>query len=243
MQNVALFNDFVLQIFDHLYDHFPVPCAIDPEEFIAKVELSPYPPRPVNTYFGPDDSWFFASIEGQREAWWAAHPWEETATTVEGILSRRLTEEERSVLLRTGERPVTADEQRMLADWQAQNERIDVERATQSARNQEAEIKSDVFIATIQFLNSEGLIRFIDIPPPNGGQVINPPDILIQRAARRLRFVLTSRGFTHLNRAFAGGKLSEEITLYQAIKNALKNKAVEGAGSVGVQTLVGWILS
>ena len=107
MQNVALFNDFVLQIFDHLYDRFPVPCAINQEDFITKVELSRYPPRPVNTYCGPDRSWFFPTEKEQYEKMWAAHPWAATVSETETLLSRTLTDSEKDVLLGTGERPVT----------------------------------------------------------------------------------------------------------------------------------------
>lgn len=244
MQNVALFNDFVLQVFDHLYDQFPVPCSINAEDFIAKVEFSPYPPRPVNTYCGPDRSWFFPSKKEQYEKMWAAHPWEETVSETQALLSRTLTDSEKDGLLQTGKRPATPDEQQLLDDWAAEKVRIDSLRVTQKAQLEEAERKQAVFIATLQFLNSERLIRFVDIPPPRQeGQVLNPPDVLIEKATHRLRFVLTSNGFTHLNRAFSGGKLSEEITLYQAIKRTLKEKTVEGAGTAGAQALVGWILS
>jgi hypothetical protein len=244
MQNVALFNDFVLQIFDHLYDRFPVPCAINPEDFIAKVEFSPYPPCPVSTYCGPDRSWLFSSKKEQYEKMWAAHPWEATVSETETLLSRTLTDSEKDVLLRTGKRPVTPEEQQLLDDWVTEKARIDSLRETQKSQREEAETKQTVFIATLQFLNSERLIRFVDIPPPTEeGRVLNPPDILIQKATKRLRFVLTSNGFTHLNRTFMGGKLSEEMTLYQAIKRTLKEKAVEGAGAAGTQALVGWILS
>jgi hypothetical protein len=244
MQSVALFNEFVLQIFDHLYDRFPVPCVIDPEDFIARVELSPYPPRPVDTYCGPDRSWFFTPPKEQYEKIWAGHPWETTISETETLLARPLTDSERDVLLRTGKRPVTHEEQQSLDDWLAENVRIDSLRETQRSQREDAEAKRVVFIATLQFLNSERLIRFVDIPPPTQeGQVLNPPDILIQKVTKRLKFVLTSKGFTHLNRAFKGGKLSEEMTLYEAIKRTLKEKAVEGAGAAGAQALVGWILS
>lgn len=244
MKNVALFNDFVLQIFDHLYDHFPVPCTINPEDFIAKVELSPYPPCPVTTYCGPDHSWFVPTKEEPYEKMWAAHPWAATLEETEALLSRKLTDTEKDVLLRTGERPVTTNEQQLLNDWAAEKARIDCLRATQEAQQEEAKTKQAVFIATLQFLNSERLIRFVDIPHPvQEEQALNPPDVLIQKATKRLRFVLTSNGFTHLHRTFTGGKLSEEMTLYQEIKRTLKEKAVEGTGAAGAQALVNWILS
>lgn len=244
MKNVTLFNDFVLQIFDHLYDHFPVPCAINPEDFIAKSDLSPYPPRPVITYCGPDRSRFFPIQNDGYQKMWVTHPWEATISETEALLSRTLTESEKDVLLRTGNRPVTPDEQLVLNDWVAEKSRIDSLRLTQKEQQEEAETKRAVFISTLQFLNSERLIRYIDIPPTEQeGTVNNPPDILIRKATKHLRFVLTSKGFTHLNRAFTDGKLSEEMTLYQAIKRMLKDKAVEGAGVAGAQALVGWILS
>jgi len=241
MQNVDLFNEFVLRIFDHLYDAFPVPCAIDPKEFVANVELSPYPKNPVSSFCGPDISWSFNPEDRARV--WADHPWEETVSQVESLLGRSLTTLEQSNLMRNGYRPLTSEEQQAVSEWETEKQRINDLRSTQQAQREEAESKQKVFIATLQFLANEKLIRFTDQPPPKEGRSLNPPDILIARVTTNLRFVLTSNGFTHLNRTFNDGKIMGKMTLYQAIKHTLKDKAADGASAVGVQALVGWILS
>lgn len=162
---------------------------------------------------------------------------------MESLLGRPLSPIERDELRRSGHRPLTAEEQQAVSEWEVEKRRIDDLRLTQNTQLEDAENKKKIFIATLQFLNSEKLIRFIDLPHPNDGQILNPPDILITRATNRLRFVLTSHGFTHLNRTFKGGKLTQEMPLYQAIKRILKERAIEGAGAVGAQTLVGWMLA
>lgn len=241
MKNVELFNEFVLRVLDHLYDAFPVPCVIDPEEFVAKLEISSYPPNPVSSYCGPDMSWAFSSESHSQ--FWTAHPWDETVTQVESLLGRSLTDPERSELQSSGHRPLSTEEQQAVLEWETEKRKIDDLRSTEKTQREEAENKRKIFIATLQFLANEKLIRFTDLPPPKEGQVLNPPDILIARATKSLRFVLTSNGFTHLNSTFEGGKITGEMTLYQAIKRTLKEKSVEGASAVGIQTLVAWLLS
>lgn len=241
MRNVELFNEYVLRVFDRLFDTFPIPCVIDPAEFVASVELSPYPPNPVISYCGPDMSWSFGTKDSAQT--WLAHPWDETIEKVESTLGRALTALEQAELRRSGQRPLSTEEQQAITQWEKEKRNIDSLRATQHFQREEAELKQRVFVSTLQFLTNENLIRFTDLPPPDEGQVLLPPDILIARSARHLRFVLTSHGFTHLNRTFESGKIGDKMTLYQAIKQSLKEKAIDGAGAVGVQTLVGWILS
>lgn len=241
LNNVELFNEFVLHVFDTLYGAFPVPRSLSPEEFVEKVELTDYPPQPFSTYVGPDLEWAFT--EASRDSFWTEHPWGEIVTQVEVLLERPLSEEERSELLNRGHRPLSLDEQRANLEWKEEKFRIEAIRRSQEAQLEDAKQKRRIFIATLQFLVNENLIRFTDLSPPQAGEVLNPPDILIEQATKHLQFVLTSKGFTHLNRPFKDGKVMEEVTLYQAIKRTLKEKATDGVGAVGIQTLVAWLVA
>lgn len=245
MKNVDLFNQFVLRIFERLYEEFPVPTALNPREFVEQVELSPYPDCPVSTYYAPGLVWSTDSDDDTDETndpfadlkvIWNV---EATVVEVEAHLQRKLTDFEFHHLKKTGHRPVTPEEQGLLDEWEAERERIDQIRKTEFELQDESLFKERVFTSTLQFLVSEELIRFKDIPPPpRADQRINPPDMLIEKSAAKLSFMLTSKGFSHLNKTIKKGKLADDLTLYEAIKKALRDNTVQGVVGTLVQAAI-----
>lgn len=228
MKNVDLFNEFVLRIFEQLYEEFPLQTNLNPSKFIEEVEFSPYPERPVKTDCTPE---FFWLGNDSSEPFGIQRNWDITATVVEveAILKRKLTDFELHKLKTTGHRPVTEAEQQLLDNWEAEVARIESIRLGERELLERANFKKRVFVSTLQFLVNEGLIRFKDIPPPpKAGQIVYPPDILIEKSAGKLSFVLTSKGFAHLNKTLKSGQLADNMTLYDAIKKALKDNAMQG---------------
>jgi hypothetical protein len=210
MNNVEIFNELVLRIFDHLYDRFPVPCSVKPEEFIAELNINSPRQCPVNSKCGPNistEEWI-----GVVNQVWIDHNWDETEAEVESKLGRKLTIEEKEKIRLTGHRPFTVEEEKEKIVWEEEQKLF--------------ESINLIFKSTLQFLINENLIRYIDLVPVNEGEVLNPSDILIAMSLGRLSFVLTSRGFTHLNKAFKKGILTKEITVFEAVKKCLKEKSI-----------------
>jgi len=204
----------------------------------------------VSTFCAPDFFWFTdaddntdesdALFSGLQVIWNV----EETGVEVEAHLQRNLTDFELHHLKKTGYRPLRPDEELLLTQWEAEKDRIDQVRKTEFELQDESRFKERVFISTLQFLVSEGLIRFKDLPPPpRADQKINPPDILIEKSAAKLSFMLTNKGFSHLNKTIKKGKLTDDLTLYEAIKKALKDNSVQGVvGSLAQAAITPFVL-
>lgn len=238
MKNISLFNQYLIQILDQLYDSFPVPCTIEIDKIVGSVELFHFPPDPVYNYCGPDMSWTgFLTADSDE---WQQFPWQKTVVQVEELLGRSLLEPEIDKLITSGMRPLTETEMLARANWEKELHRIAEFRTTQIQSLEERDFKKDILIATLQFMVNERLIRLVDSRPHSAQSTAElSSDLLIARSVSSLKFVLTSQGFAALNIQFKGGKFTKGLSGNQAIKKVLAEKIADGT----LQYLVGSLIS
>lgn len=109
------------------------------------------------------------------------------------------------------------------------------------------EQKKKVFSATVHFLHSERLIRFLE-PPQRGMSAHQPPeavDVLISNAMkvgsrRLLHFVLTAHGLAQLSKTVSRGKITDD-TLITKLKGTLASETVKAAPNAAIASALPWL--
>jgi hypothetical protein len=241
MDNKDVFAEYAVLVLKELFDSFPVAIRFNKEEHLGKATFYPAAPFEIFTgfrtmvtgiYIGPDRGCRdFCVNEKEEKIKWNNFDWESCQKEAESLLQRELLDQEKADLLLDGVRPYTACESQQLKEWRAK-----IKTFEESCDQQK--LKENIYFGTVQFLVSEGYIRIVDIP-----ERINmkkqPSDVMIEKTFNILRFVLTNKGYIHMNRQPPVG----EGSLYDIMKSYVANKTVDAFAGAGAGTLLTVFLS
>jgi len=238
MDNKEIFAEFAIMVLKDLFDSFPVAVGLDKTAHLGGVVS--FPDQPFQSHFGvsgtgiyvgPDCSWEWCMSNEERQEYWEKYHWELCLKDTESLLKRNLSENERDKLLGDGIRPYSDSESEQLKKWRS---RVKDYKET----HEQQKHKEKVYIGTVQFLVNEGYIRFVDLPKqPN--KKLQLSDILIERAFKSLRFMLTNKGYVHMNKKPPMGKGS----LYDSMRSYVTDKAVDAFAGAGAGSLLTVFLS
>ena len=158
---------------------------------------------------------------------WDHHSWNDEIKIVEDYLDRRLIQAEIKLFKSTAQIPKRQD-------------LLNYESAIRHNKNLENQKSNDIkklekiFLSTIVFLCSEGFIKyqFRNLNVASNLKKIHADEsLMIELNLNKLDFVLTSKGFSQLNKRVEGLNLSEEETLF---KRMMKQRFNQGSQALSV---------